>query len=123
MTPAPTPISILRGDSWATEWTEFTNEDGTLATSLSGWAFFLTIKLASDTADNDDAAPVKKSVGSGITIDGLKVLVDVTPTDTNSLTAGTFYRWDLQAKPPSGRIYTVARGPLTVERDTTRRTT
>lgn len=122
MIPTLSREDLSRGDDWPLVFYNITNEDGTLATSLAGWTFFFTLKALDDSAANDSAALISKSVGSGITVVGLEVQVNVTSTDTAALVPGTTYKWDFQVKTAAGRIYTSQRGTVRIVDDVTKRT-
>ena len=74
--------------------------------------------------DPDEAAVIRKTLSDG----GVQVLdgpggllrIDIVPADTAALVERTQLVWDLQLRPPSGEVVTVALGLLTVVEDVTR---
>lgn len=116
-------IRCTKGDTVPFTIDAIVDESGTVITSLSGWTFFFTLKLVGDAAADDSAALVSKTSPATITISGVTVSCELTAAETGALTVGTNYVWDIQAKTPAGKIFTLDRGVLIVERDVTRRTT
>lgn len=117
-----TNLIAARGDTIPFLLDQIRDEAGALVTTLSGWAFFFTLKNSTDVANNDSAAVISKSSASGMTVSGTTVSWEVTAAESDALLEAVDYIWDVQSKTPAGRIFTEQRGTLRLTRDVSRRT-
>lgn len=102
-----------RGDTWTTQ---FTLTDGTNPIDISGYVFWMTLKLDPEVAD---AAGVQVSVtASGVDATNGIVYVTFDPTKTEALTPASYY-YDAQMV-ISGAVTTIMEGRVKVRRDITR---
>lgn len=115
------------GDSWERTAT-ITEEDGD-PYNLTGTTLWFTVKAATDTANDDTAAPIKLYRIVGGTGDGITVTtpstgvatIKATRAQMETLTPGLTYVFDLQILEADGDVFTPDSGVLLIERDVTRR--
>ena len=113
-----------RGDTIPFVLDQIKDETGALVTSLTGWSFRFTLKAPTDVANNDTAALVAKSSSGGtMTISGTKVTWDISSAESDGLSEGVEYIYDVQSKTPAGRVFTEDNGTVRITRDVTRSTT
>lgn len=106
------------------------NPDGT-AYDLTGATLWFTVKLRSDQSQDDVLAPIKLyrivgGLGDGITVTlpatGIATIA-MTPAQTEPLTIGESYVYDLQVKDTAGDVFTADTDALYVSRPVTQRVT
>lgn len=86
---------------------------------LSGWLVRMHIRQEIDS----ETAEVELEVGDGITIEGSKALVHITPEQTaalNTTASAITYRYDLELETPAGDIGTPLYGKFKVSPQVTR---
>lgn len=114
-----TTISITRGDDKSIN---FAFTDGnSAAIDITGYTLFFTVKEVTDTASDDTAAVISKTVTSHT--DAVNGLSSVTITNADSDITPDRYKFDVQLKTDAGSIKTVVKGDFIVSNDVTKRTT
>lgn len=106
------------------------NPDGS-AYDLTGATLWFTVKLRSDQSQDDALASIKLyrivgGLGDGITVTvpatGIAT-ISMTAAQTEPLTIGESYVYDLQVKDTTGRVFTAFLDALYVSRPVTQRVT
>ena len=92
-------------------------------TSLVNSWVWLTVKLPTDTREDDTEAVVQKiwdpagitSAGITVSVPVTEAVIEFTPEDTEAMEVGTNYRYDLQTKDPGGLIKTHFHGTIKLQ--------
>jgi hypothetical protein len=89
-----------------------------IATAIEGWQCWFTVKRSP--SDADESAMAQKTLGDGISAyDAVTWLIELDPADTQSGALGR-YQYDIQAKSPDGKIFTLEKGYLFLDSQITR---
>lgn len=114
-----TNLSMIRGDTMVMSMTIV--NDG-IPQDITGGTFWFTAK--NRLSDEDTAAVFEKTNGDGITLTDPThgvARIELVPADTEDMvisdSRGVNLYWDIQYKNVGGKVYTVARGLLTVYAD------
>ena len=113
------PLEIVRGDTEVFE-LAFTDEDDVII-DITGWTVYMTVKVSLFEADDTDAV-ISKTVTSHTSPTLGQTEITFTSTETDNLTPGTLYYYDIQIKTDDDMIKTIMKGQLNVLYDVTRRT-
>ena len=113
-------LHFYRGDDWDII-VNLTDADGN-AIDISGYTFYFTLKLTTDSASNDGSALITEDVTSHTDAANGQTTISVANTDTSQVSAGK-YKYDIQYKSDVSKVKTVVRGDFEVLEDTTKRTT
>lgn len=113
-------LTMYRGDTAAWDFT-VTEPDGTAVDLTDAEGIRFTAKDRASDLDAD--ARIAKAIGSGVTVTdapGGVVRVQLSTSDTSSLSVPLSLAFDLQLADSVGGIYTVAAGMLTIKADISR---
>lgn len=109
-------LRAVRGDTFKRS-IAFLDEDS-LAIDITGWTIFFTVKSrlsnADGSAEADDTVTSHTDPTAGLS------QISLSASDTAALSGDYFY--DIQVKKSDGEIYTIMKGKILFESDTTLRT-